>query len=35
MYYDKEGNMMSAGAESLADEVVEKAEEEGWVKVQW
>lgn len=35
MYYDKEGKMVSAGAESLADEVVEKAGEEDWLKVQW
>lgn len=35
MYYDKEGKMVSAGAETLAGEVEEKAEEEGWMKVEW
>lgn len=35
MYYNKAGKMMSAGAESLADDVIEKAAEEGWLKVQW
>lgn len=35
MYYDKEGKMVSAGAETLAGEVEEQAEEEGWMKVEW
>lgn len=35
MYYNKAGKMMSAGAESLADDVLKKAAEEGWLKVQW
>lgn len=35
MYYDAEGKMVSAGAETLADEVEKKAEEEGWIKVEW
>ena len=35
MYYDEKGRMVSAGAEALAEDIVVKADEEGWVKVQW
>lgn len=32
IYYDKEGNVRGVGAEALKQNIVEQAEEEGWVK---
>ncbi|KAK0448956.1 uncharacterized protein EV420DRAFT_1313075 [Desarmillaria tabescens] len=32
IYYDKEGNVRAVGAEALKQNIVEQAEEEGWVK---
>lgn len=35
MYNDSEGRMVSAGADTAADDIKEKAEEEDWTKVEW
>jgi len=35
MYYDAEGTMRAAGAEALAEALVEQIEDEGWRKVEW
>lgn len=35
LYYDKNGDVRAAGAEVLAESVVEAALTEGWTKVEW
>ncbi|KAJ7141731.1 hypothetical protein C8R43DRAFT_1071627 [Mycena crocata] len=35
IYYDRFGSVRAVGAEALQESVVEKAEEEGWVKSEW
>ena len=35
IYYDESGRVKAAGAETELDSVVELAEEEEWLKVQW
>lgn len=35
IYYDQKGEIRAIGAETLSEGVYERAEEEGWVKVEW
>lgn len=35
IYYDNEGKPAAVGAETLADGIETKAEENGWVKAHW
>lgn len=35
IYYDESGRVKAVGAETELDSVVELAEEEEWLKVQW
>ena len=35
LYYNKEGSLCAVGAEALQDHVIEDAEDEGWVKLEW
>ena len=35
MYYDQAGKMKSAGAETTSTRVLDDAEDEGWIKVEW
>ena len=35
MYYNAKGGVEAAGAETLSDELSEKALEEGWILVRW
>lgn len=35
LWYDTEGNVRGAGAEALLPEVLQKAEDEQWIKVEW
>ena len=35
IYYDKNGKMRAAGAETQLDNITETAEDEGWVRVEW
>ncbi len=32
MYYDQAGNVRAVGAEALKENIIEQAEEDGWVK---
>jgi hypothetical protein len=35
LFYDQEGHVCAVGAEALQDSIIEKAEEEGWAKLEW
>jgi hypothetical protein len=35
MYYDRTGNVRAVGAECMTPENEEKAEDDGWMKVEW
>jgi hypothetical protein len=35
LYYDQEGCLCAVGAEATQENVIEKAEDEGWVKLEW
>ena len=35
LYYDKDGAVRAVGAETLAEGIYEKAQEGGWIKVEW
>ena len=35
LYYDQEGHLRAAGAEATQESVIEKAEDEGWAKLEW
>ncbi|KIK16839.1 hypothetical protein PISMIDRAFT_15540 [Pisolithus microcarpus 441] len=35
IYYDREGNPRSFGGEALQEAIIERAEEEEWVKAEW
>ncbi|KIJ17542.1 hypothetical protein PAXINDRAFT_9487 [Paxillus involutus ATCC 200175] len=35
VYYDKEGTAQAFGSEALQESIIEKAEDEGWVKLEW
>ena len=35
LYYDQEGAVGAVGAEALHENVIESAEAEGWVKLEW
>ena len=35
MYYNSDGEVEAAGAETLSDEIIEKASEKGWSMVRW
>ena len=35
LYYNREGELCAVGAEALQDSVIERAEEEEWVKLEW
>jgi len=35
LYYNQDGELRAVGAEALQESVIEQAEEEGWVKLEW
>ncbi|KAH7929509.1 hypothetical protein BV22DRAFT_1080676 [Leucogyrophana mollusca] len=35
IYYDQEGSVRAVGGEALQESIVEKAEDEGWTKLEW
>ncbi|KAG2129635.1 hypothetical protein DEU56DRAFT_741267 [Suillus clintonianus] len=35
LYYDLQGNVRAVGAEALQEYIIEQAENEGWVKLEW
>jgi len=35
MYYDQEGIVRAVGAEALQEGIIEQAEDENWIKVEW
>jgi hypothetical protein len=35
LYYNKEGNVCAVGAEALQESLLEIAEDEEWIKVEW
>ncbi|KAI6044888.1 hypothetical protein EDC04DRAFT_2640470 [Pisolithus marmoratus] len=35
MYYDREGRVQAVGAETQQPHIIEKAEEEGWMRLEW
>lgn len=35
LYYDLQGDVRAVGAEALQEHVIEQAEDEGWVKLEW
>lgn len=35
VYYDQHGTPRAFGAEALQDHIIEQAEEEQWVKLEW
>ena len=35
LYYDRQGDVKAVGAEALQQHIIEQAEEEGWVKLEW
>ena len=35
IYYDQAGNIRAAGAETTCEGILERAEDEGWVKSEW
>jgi hypothetical protein len=35
LYYDQEGRLCAVGAEATQESVIEKAEDEGWLKLEW
>ena len=35
MYYNQEGKLCAVGAEALQEHVIEQADEEGWIKLEW
>jgi molecular chaperone DnaK (HSP70) len=35
IYYDKEGKVRAVGAEALQESLLEQAEDEEWIKVEW
>lgn len=35
LYYDRQGAVKAVGAETLQQQIVEQAEEENWIKLEW
>jgi hypothetical protein len=35
LYYDLQGDVRAVGAEALQERIIEQAEDEGWVKLEW
>ena len=35
LYYDRQGTARAIGAEALQQHIIEQAEEENWVKLEW
>lgn len=35
LYYDEQGGVRSIGAEAVQPSVIERAEDEGWIRVEW
>jgi hypothetical protein len=35
LYYNPEGGLCAVGAEALQESVIERAEEEEWLKLEW
>ncbi|KAG1718149.1 hypothetical protein EDB19DRAFT_1651288 [Suillus lakei] len=35
LYYDLQGDVRAVGAEALQEHIIEQAEDEGWVKLEW
>ena len=35
LYYDRQGTVRAIGAEALQQHIIEQAEEEEWVKLEW
>jgi len=35
LYYNQQGQLCAAGAEALQERVIEQAEEENWIKLEW
>ncbi|KAG2122351.1 hypothetical protein DEU56DRAFT_974525 [Suillus clintonianus] len=35
LYYDLQGDVRAVGAEALQESIIEQAEDEGWVKLEW
>jgi hypothetical protein len=35
LFYNGKGMVCAAGAETLREELIEKAEDEGWIRIEW
>ena len=35
LYYDRQGAVRAVGAEALQEHIIEQAEEENWIKLEW